>query len=61
MSKVGTSILSFAVLAIGLVAVFGAFNAASSIFAIHMTIIALACVLFLVFIVKRSAFDSRQG
>ena len=62
MSKLGTPILCLAVLLIGAVAAFLAFKAASSIFAIHMVIIVLACVLFLAFIARRNtAFDPPQG
>ena len=54
MSKVGTAILFAAVMAIGVTAMFLGLNAGSQPFALHMGIIALACVGFLFFIRRRA-------
>jgi hypothetical protein len=54
MSKLGTAILALAVLALGLVAVFLGLHAASQPFAIHMTLFAVACAGFLLFILRRA-------
>jgi multisubunit Na+/H+ antiporter MnhC subunit len=61
MSKLGTTILFLAVALIGVTGAFMAFKAASMIFAIHMSIIALASVIFLIFIARRASFDPPQG
>ena len=63
MSRIGTAILAAAVLAIGVLAVILGVNAASQPFAIHMGIVAAACALFLVFILRRAGrgFDAPQG
>jgi len=62
MSKLGTAILCLAVALIGAVGVFMALNAASTIFAIHMSIIALASLIFLIGVARRDgSFDPPQG
>jgi hypothetical protein len=61
MSKLGTAILGFAVLALGLTALFLGLHAASQPFAIHMGIFAAACALFLFFILRRARVDQAQG
>ena len=60
MSKLGTLILALCVLATGLVAAYAGLNAGSQPFAIHMAIMALACVIFLLFILRRAAGASAE-
>jgi hypothetical protein len=61
MSKLGTSILVIAVLALGAVGAFLGLNAGSQPFAIQMGIFTVGCLIFLLFVLRRAKFDSPQG